>query len=140
MPLSDFRILSLEQYGAGPWGTLQLADLGADVIKVEDPSVGGDVARYVPPYQCGEDSLFFETFNRNKRSIALDLRSAAGREVFLDLVRSSDAVYSNLRGDGPGKLGITYEHLKSVNERIVCCSLSGFGTDGPRARRRAMTT
>jgi len=132
MPLSDVRILSLEQYGAGPWGTLQLADLGADVIKIEDPSVGGDVSRYVPPYQSGQDSLFFETFNRNKRSISLDLRSDAGREVFLDLVRSADGVYCNLRGDGPEKLGITYEHLKTVNERIVCCSLSAYGTDGPR--------
>ena len=132
-PLADLRVLSIEQFGAGPWGTLQLADLGADVIKIEDPSVGGDVARYVPPYQSGQDSLFFETFNRNKRSIALDLRTAAGREVFLDLVGSADAVYSNLRGDGPERLGITYAQLREVNPRIVCCSLSGFGTDGPRA-------
>ena len=135
LPLSDIRIVSLEQFGAGPWGTLQLADLGADVIKIEDPSVGGDVSRYVPPYQSGQDSLFYETFNRNKRSIALDLRSEAGREVFLDLVRSVDGVYSNLRGDGPEKLGITYEHLKAVNPRVVCCSLSGYGTDGPRHKQ-----
>ena len=81
MPLSDVRIISVEQFGAGPWATLQLADLGADVIKVEDPGAGGDVSRYVPPYQEGEDSLFFETFNRNKRSVSLDLRTAAGREV-----------------------------------------------------------
>jgi len=126
-------VLSIEQFGAGPWGTLQLADLGADVIKVEDPSAGGDVARYVPPYQEGEDSLFFETFNRNKRSISLDLRSEAGREVLLDLVRFVDAVYSNLRGDQAERLGLTYERLAAVNPRIVCCSLSGFGNTGPRA-------
>ena len=65
-PLDGITILSLEQYGAGPFGTLHLADLGARIIKIEDPSVGGDVGRYVPPYMDGEDSLFFETFNRNK--------------------------------------------------------------------------
>ena len=130
-PLADVRVLSVEQFGAGPWGTLQLADLGADVIKVEDPASGGDVGAHVPPYQVGEDSLFFESFNRNKRSISLDLRSEAGREVLHDLVRSVDAVYSNLRGDQAARLGLTYESLGEVNPRIVCCSLSGFGNDRP---------
>jgi crotonobetainyl-CoA:carnitine CoA-transferase CaiB-like acyl-CoA transferase len=134
-PLSDITVLSVEQFGAGPWGTLQLADLGADVIKIEDPGAGGDVSRYVPPFQEGEDSLFFETFNRNKRSISLDLRTEAGREVFEELVRHADAVYSNLRGDQPARLGLTYEALAPVNPRIVCCALSGFGTDGPRAKQ-----
>ncbi|HMJ96621.1 MAG TPA: CoA transferase [Thermoleophilaceae bacterium] len=133
LPLSDVRVIAVEQFGAGPWATLQLADLGADVIKVEDPSAGGDVARYVPPFQEGEDSLFFETFNRNKRSISLDLRAEAGREAFHDLVRASDAVYSNLRGDQAERLGLTYERLGPINPRIVCCSLSGFGNTGPRA-------
>ena len=76
LPLADVRVIAVEQYGAGPWGTLQLADLGAEVIKIEDPQSGGDVGRYVPPYQEGEDSLFFETFNRNKKSVSLDLRIA----------------------------------------------------------------
>lgn len=132
-PLDDVRILALEQYGAGPFGTLHLADLGAEVIKIEDPAAGGDVARYVPPYAEDEDSLFFESLNRNKRSISLDLRSPVGRAVFEQLVRHSDAVYSNLRGDVPAKLRIRYDDLKHVNPRIVCCSLSGFGMSGPRA-------
>ena len=132
-PLADVRVLAIEQFGAGPWGTLQLADLGADVIKIEDPASRGDVGRYVPPFAEGEDSLFFETFNRNKRSISLDLRHPEARGVFEDLVRGSDVVYSNLRGDQPAKLRLTYEDLKDVNPRIVCCSLSGFGTTGPRA-------
>ncbi len=135
LPLADLRVLSVEQFGAGPWGSVQLADLGADVIKVEDPASGGDVSRTVPPYQVGEDSLFFESFNRNKRSISLDLRSEAGREVLHDLVRSVDAVYSNLRGDQAARLGLTYETLGEVNPRIVCCSLSGFGNTGPRAKQ-----
>ena len=132
LPLADVRVLAIEQYGAGPWGTLQLADLGAEVIKIEDPAVRGDVGRYVPPYQHGEDSLFFETFNRNKKSVSLDLRHPGAGAVFHDLVRVVDAVFSNLRGDQPRKLGLTYAELGQVNSRVVCCSLSGFGTTGPR--------
>jgi crotonobetainyl-CoA:carnitine CoA-transferase CaiB-like acyl-CoA transferase len=88
----------------------------------------------VPPFQEGEDSLFFETFNRGKKSISLDLRHPEAQEVLHDLVRACDGVYSNLRGDQPHKLGLTYGQLRDVNPRIVCCSLSGFGMTGPRAR------
>jgi crotonobetainyl-CoA:carnitine CoA-transferase CaiB-like acyl-CoA transferase len=132
-PLRDVRIIAVEQYGAGPFGSLQLADLGADVIKVEDPRTGGDVGRTVPPYAEGEDSLFFEAFNRGKRSISLDLGTAAGRRVFEDLVRSADAVFSNLRGDATNKLRLRYADLAPVNPRIVCCALTAFPLDGPRA-------
>lgn len=132
-PLEDVRIVAIEQYGAGPFGSLHLADLGAEIIKIEDPATGGDVGRYVPPFATGEDSLFFQTFNRNKRSLSLDVSSQAGREVLEDLVGISDAVYSNLRGDVPARLRITYEHLSEVNPKVVCCSLSGFGMTGPRA-------
>src|SRR3954470_22368253 len=133
LPLADVKVLAIEQFGAGPWATLQLADLGADVIKVEDPAAGGDVGRYVPPFQEGEDSLFFETFNRNKRSIALDLRHERGGEVLLDLAAAVDVVFSNLRGDQPRRLGLMYDQLAERNPQIVCCSLSGFGMTGPRA-------
>jgi len=119
-PLKDVRVIAVEQYGAGPYGSMHLADLGAEVVKIEDPRAGGDVGRAVPPFRNGDSSLFFETFNRNKRSIDLDLSSADGRAVFEDLVRVSDAVYSNLRGDVPAKLGITYGDLERVNRRIVC--------------------
>jgi crotonobetainyl-CoA:carnitine CoA-transferase CaiB-like acyl-CoA transferase len=131
-PLEDVRIVALEQYGAGPFGSVHLADLGAEVIKIEDPNTAGDVGRYVPPFAEGEDSLFFETFNRNKRSLSLDVTTDAGREVLEDLVRVSDAVWSNLRGDVPERLRLTYRDLGSVNPRIVCCSLSAFGMTGPR--------
>ena len=129
-PLEDIRIIAIEQYGAGPFGSVHLADLGAEVIKIEDPASGGDVGRYVPPYQQDEDSLFFEVFNRNKRSLSLDLTTAGGRAVFEDLVCVSDVVYSNLRGDVPAKIGITYHDLKHLNERIVCCALTGSQFDG----------
>jgi crotonobetainyl-CoA:carnitine CoA-transferase CaiB-like acyl-CoA transferase len=132
-PLEDVRVLSLEQFGAGPWATMQLADLGADVIKIEDPTVQGDVGRVVPPFQGEGSSLFFESFNRNKRSLTLDLRLPEARTVLEDLVRDSDAVFSNLRGEGPAKLGLRYDDLKHANPRIVCVSVSGFGTTGPRA-------
>jgi crotonobetainyl-CoA:carnitine CoA-transferase CaiB-like acyl-CoA transferase len=133
MPLSDVRIIAIEQYGAGPFGSVHLADLGAEVIKIEDPSTGGDIGRYVVPEQHGEDSLFFETFNRNKRSLGLDISTSEGRAVFEDLVRVSDVVHSNLRGDVPAKLRIRYDDLKHLNPAIVCSSLSGFGMTGPRS-------
>jgi crotonobetainyl-CoA:carnitine CoA-transferase CaiB-like acyl-CoA transferase len=133
-PLEDVRIIAVEQYGAGPFGSVHLADLGAELIKIEEPRSGGDVGRYVPPYGEGEDSLFFETFNRNKRSLSLDLSTGAGRRVFEDLVKVSDVVYSNLRGDVPKKIGITYDDLKHLNPAIVCCSLTGFGMTGPRSK------
>lgn len=129
-PLEDVRILAIEQYGAGPFGSLQLADLGADVIRIETPD--GDIGRHVPPFTIEQDSLFFQSFNRNKRSIVLDLTSTAGRAVFEDLVKVSDAVYSNLRGDVVEKLLLRYQNLADLNPRIVCCSLSGFGMTGPR--------
>ena len=132
-PLDGVRILALSQFGAGPFGTNVLADLGAEVIKIEDPDAGGDVARYVPPFEIEGDSLYFQSFNRGKKSLALNLRSDSGREVMHDLVKVSDGVFNNLRGDLPAKLGLDYESLKSVNPAVVCCSLSGFGKTGPMA-------
>ncbi len=133
-PLAGIRVVAVEQYGAGPFGTLYLADLGAEVIKVEDPATGGDVSRYIPPGRSGTDSLFFEAFNRGKRSIAIDLKSAAGRSVFERLVTTADAVFSNLRGDQAERLGLTYEVLGKVNPAIVCVALTGYGSSGPGAR------
>lgn len=130
--LEGFRVVAVEQFGAGPFGTLHLADLGAEVIKIEHAASGGDIARSVPPYAGEADSLYFQSFNRNKRSLTLDLKHPDGRKVFHDLVRVSDAVFSSLRGDQPEKLGLTYEALKDVNPAIVCCSLTGYGLTGPR--------
>lgn len=132
-PLAGIRVVSLEQYGAGPYATVHLADLGAEVIKIEDPRVGGDVGRTVPPFQSGSTSLFFETFNRNKQSLLLDIEDPDGRAVFEDLVRVSQVVFSNLRGDVAEKLGLSYEQLRHLNPAIVCCALSGYGRTGPRS-------
>ena len=130
--LHGVRILAVEQFGAGPFGTLHLADLGAEVIKIEDPASGGDIARAMPPYMATDDSLYFQAFNRNKSSLTLNLKHPDGQAIFHDLVRHADAVFNNLRGDQPRKLGLMYEQLQPINPRIVCCSLSGFGLTGPR--------
>jgi crotonobetainyl-CoA:carnitine CoA-transferase CaiB-like acyl-CoA transferase len=134
LPLAGYRILSAEQYGAGPYGTMFLAQLGAEVIKIEPPGVG-DTARAVGPHflRPGE-SVYFQAFNLNKRSITLDLASDAGQDVLHRLTARSHAVVNNLRGDIPDKLGLTYAALAPHNRAIVCAHLSAYGRDNERAR------
>lgn len=133
LPLAGVRILAVSQFGAGPFATSLLGDLGAEVVKIEDPRSGGDSARYVPPSTLGEgDGLYFQAFNRNKKSVAIDLADDRGRAVFRRLVPTARAVYNNLRGDLPARLGLTYDALKDLHPGLVCCSLSGFGANGPR--------
>lgn len=132
-PLAGVRVIAVEQFGAGPFGSLFLADLGAEVIKIEDPGAGGDIGRYIPPGRQGSDSFYFEAFNRGKKSLALDLKTSAGHEVLERLVANADAVYSNLRGDQPMSLGITHAQLTKANPRIVCVALTGYGTSGPKS-------
>lgn len=135
-PLEGLRILSLEHIGAAPYGTMFLADLGAEVIKVESPATGGDLARYTRPYPLGEaDSVYFQGFNTNKRSVMLDLKDPDGHAQFMQLVKTADAVVNNLRGDQPAKLGIDYPTLKTANPAIVCAHISAFGRDNSRASR-----
>jgi len=132
-PLAGLRILSFEQFGAGPYSTLLLADLGADVIKIENPSVGGDAARHVGPHMLSEgQSHYFQTWNMNKRSVALDIKSADGRKAFAELVATADAVVNNLRGDQPEKLRLDYANLRAINGKIVCLHISAYGRDNAR--------
>ena len=134
LPLAGVRIIAVEQYGAGPFGTQHLADLGAEVIKIENPNDGGDVGRVVGPHYFGEgDSHFYQSFNRNKKSITLDLKNPQGRDTLRRLAKDADVVFNNLRGDLPVKLGLTYEQLKDVNPKIVCGHLSAYGRTGSRA-------
>jgi crotonobetainyl-CoA:carnitine CoA-transferase CaiB-like acyl-CoA transferase len=133
LPLAGVRILALEVYGAGPFGTAHLADLGAEVIKIEQREGGGDVSRAVGPYFLGaDDSVFFQSLNRNKKSLTLDLKHARGREVLMKLVATADGLLSNLRGDQPERLKITYKDLAGASPRIVCAHLSAYGRDGSR--------
>lgn len=132
--LEGLRILAISQYGAGPFGTLYLADMGAEIIKIEDPVRNGDISRYVGPYTIEKDSLFFQTFNRNKKSILLNMRVPEAKKAFHDLVKISDVVFSNARGDQPKKLGLDYDSLKGINPKIVSVCLSGYGSTGPRVK------
>jgi crotonobetainyl-CoA:carnitine CoA-transferase CaiB-like acyl-CoA transferase len=133
LPLEGVRVLAFSQFGAGPFATLNLADMGAEVIKIEDPSTGGEISRFVPPHRIAGDSLYFQSWNRNKRSILLDLRKPEGVRVFHDLVKVADVVFNNMRGDLPAKLGLNRAGLSGLNPKIVCCSLNGFGAEGPAA-------
>ena len=131
-PLEGLRILAIEQFGAGPYGTTFLSELGADVIKIENTN-GGDPARYTGPRLLGAaDSEYFQSWNAGKRSITLDLKSPEGREAFEALVAESEAVINNLRGDLPEKLSIDYASLKHLNPAIVCLHISAYGRDNER--------
>ncbi|EAP90436.1 CaiB/BaiF family protein [Oceanicaulis alexandrii HTCC2633] len=133
-PLSGLRVLTIEQDGAGPYGTQLLASLGADVIKIENPSTGGDSGRCAGPYFLGEyDSEFFQTFNRGKRSMALDLKDRGDRRIFERLLATADACANNLRGDLPAELQVDYAHLREIKPDIVCAHLSAYGRDSERA-------
>ena len=131
-PLEGLRVLTLEQFGAAPFGTMFLADLGAEVIKVENAEVGGDASRRVGPKVGDNDSLYFQTWATNKKSVTLDLKTDAGRALWARLVPTADAVVNNLRGDQPEKLGLTYDHLHALNPAIVCLHISAYGRDNER--------
>jgi len=135
LPLEGVRILAFSQLGAGPYALMLLSDLGAEVIKVEDPTTEGDEARRVPPFAdaAARDGLYYQSLNRGARSLTLNLRAPGARELLHRLVARSDAVYNNLRGDLPAKLALDYAGLRAANPKIVCCSLTGFGRTGPRS-------
>lgn len=135
-PLAGIRCLTIEQFAAGPYGSMFLADLGAEVIKIENPATGGDPARNGPFAALGEnDSLYFQGWNTNKRSVALDLKSPDGREAFDRLVKDADAVINNLRGDHPSQLKLDYKSLSLLNPAICCLHISAYGRDNARANR-----
>jgi crotonobetainyl-CoA:carnitine CoA-transferase CaiB-like acyl-CoA transferase len=130
-PLEGIRILTVESFGAGPYGTMFLAGLGAEVIKIENAAAGGDASRHVGPRFLGEDdSEYFQCLNLWKKSVSLDLTRDIAR--FHSLVREADAVVNNLRGDVPAKLGLDYQSLARVNPKVVCLHISAYGRDNER--------
>ena len=132
-PLQGIRILSVEQFAAGPYGTMFLAEMGADLIKIEN-TAGGDPARYTGPHFLAEgEGEYFHTWNMGKQSVALDLKSASGRAAFRALAATADAVVNNLRGDLAAKLGLDYAALKSINPALVCLHISAYGRHNTRA-------
>src|SRR3989304_4536732 len=134
-PLCGLRILDLTQFLAGPFCTQILGDLGAEIVKIEPQA--GDPTRALPPYFYKGESAYFLAINRTKLSLVLDLSTEAGRNVFHDLVRGADVVVEAFRPGVTKKLGVDYDAIKKINPRIVYCSISGFGQDGPYATRPA---
>src|SRR3954468_1532625 len=134
LPLADVRVLDFTRVLAGPYCTALLADVGAEVIKVEPPR--GDDYRHIGPFREGE-SLLFQAVNRGKLSIMRDLTDVADRRVALDLAASADAVVENFRPGVADKLGVGFEALSATNPRLVYASVSGFGQTGPQASRPA---
>ena len=138
-PLAGLRILDLTHMLSGPYGAMILADLGAETIKVE-PLQGEGTRKLLatdPNNSLEGQGAYFITLNRNKQSVALDLKSDQGLEVFYDLVRESDIVIENFSAGVAGKLRIDYDHLAKINPRLINCSISGFGSDGPNYQRPA---
>lgn len=142
-PLAGIRVIGLEQYIAGPYCTLLLADAGAEVIKIERPGIG-DRRRAIPPYaetSAGPIGAGFLSYNRNKKSVALDLKTGEGRAVYRDLVGASDVVVENMRPGVADGLGLGYESLRALNSRLVYAAISGFGRlpgrEGPLGDRPA---
>jgi crotonobetainyl-CoA:carnitine CoA-transferase CaiB-like acyl-CoA transferase len=127
--LSSVRILDLSRMLAGPYGSMLLGDLGAEVIKIEEPA--GDFTRTPAQYHMGGIGAYFLAINRNKKSVVIDLTTPEGQEVFHDLVKVSDVVFDNLRPAVLKKVGADYETLRHINPKIISCSVSGFGQDGP---------
>ncbi len=129
-PLNGIRVLDLTRALAGPFCTMMLADLGADVVKVEPPGRGDETREWGPPFVGGE-SAYFMSINRNKRSIVIDLKSKEGVQILRRLAGKSDVIVENFRPGTTSRLGIDYNAMKRVNSRLVYCSISGFGQSGP---------
>ncbi len=140
-PLSHLRILDLSRVLAGPWCTQNLADLGAEVVKVEKPGSGDDTRAWGPPYlkdAAGRDtgeSAYYLSCNRGKKSIALDITHPDGQRIVRELARQSDVLVENYKVGGLAKYGLDWDSLREVNPRLVYCSITGFGQDGPYAGR-----
>ncbi|MFO8061266.1 MAG: CaiB/BaiF CoA-transferase family protein [Bacillota bacterium] len=135
-PLAGIRVLDLSRVLAGPFCSMMLADLGADVIKLERPDGGDDTRSWGPPW-VGEQSHYFLSVNRNKRSLAVNLKEEDGRQISRELVGECDVLLENFRPGTAARLGMGYEDLKTVNPGLVYCSISGFGQDGPYRERAA---
>jgi CoA:oxalate CoA-transferase len=130
-PLAGIRVIEVGHMLAGPYCGLMLADLGAEVIKIETPE--GDIGRSVSPHFVGPHNAYFASLNRSKKSVVLDLASEEGRAALGSIAESAHALVTNLRPSAIRKLGLTYEALRHCNPRLVCVALTGFGLDGPHA-------
>ena len=139
-PLEGLRVLELARILAGPWAGQTLADLGADVVKIERPGAGDDTRAWGPPFLEGDDgerldAAYFHSCNRGKRSLAVDFEKPEGREIVRKLIVEADVLIENFKTGGLVKYGLDYESARALNPRIIYCSITGFGHDGPYAPR-----
>lgn len=135
--LNGLRVLDLSQYLAGPYATMLLGDLGAEIIKIEPFNLAPEIRRMEPIESCDEQAAGIMCVNRNKKSMILDLKNKKGKEIFYDLVKISDVVFDNFRPGAINRLGVDYETLKEINPRIISCSTTAFGFTGPMSRQPA---
>ena len=129
-PLDGIRLIDLSRIIAGPYCAMVLGDLGAEVIKIEQPKIGDESRAWGPPW-VKEVSAYFIAINRNKRSLTLNFKTPQGIEIFKNLVKKADVVLENFRPGTMDELGIGYEVLKEINPRLIYCDMTGYGTDGP---------
>src|SRR5881409_399277 len=140
-PLSHIRVLDLSRVLAGPWASQNLADLGAEVLKIERPGSGDDTRSWGPPFLKDKDgketreAAYFLSVNRGKKSVTLDISRPEGQRIARELALKSDVVIENYKGGGVAKYGLAYEDLKKIHPKIVYCSVTGFGQTGPYAQR-----
>ncbi|NMG39545.1 CoA transferase [Chelativorans sp. ZYF759] len=139
-PLAGIRVIELARILAGPWAGQVLADLGADVVKVENPDGGDDTRKWGPPFIMGHDgenlsAAYYHSTNRGKRSVAIDFSQPEGADTLRRLIATADVLIENFKSGGLKKYGLDYESLKSINPRLVYCSITGFGQSGPYAAR-----
>jgi len=134
--LEGIRVLDLTTFMSGPFASMVLGDLGAEIIKIEQPGKG-DASRQIPPYFHEGESLYYISLNRNKKSVTLNLNTEKGKDILYELVRKVDIVIENYRPGITKKLEIDYERLKEINPRIIYCSITGYGPEGPYGRRPA---
>ena len=134
-PLAGLKVVELARILAGPWAGQLLADLGAEVIKVERPGTGDDTRAWGPPFAADGSAAYFHGCNRGKTSVAVDLESEAGQAAVRELVREADVLIENFKVGGLRRHGLDYDSLRTLNPRLIYCSISGFGQDGPYAHR-----
>ncbi len=133
-PLSGIRVLDLSQAAAGPFCSMMLGDMGAEIIKIEVPKRGDPLRRWGPPFQ-GDEGVYFLDLNRNKKSITLNLKSQKGKEIFFQLAKNTDIILVNFRPGTAKRLGVDYQKLKAMNPRLIYCRISGYGHEGPYSDR-----
>src|SRR5688572_21865260 len=131
-PLTGLRVVDLSRVLAGPYCTMLLGDLGADVVKVELPGIGDETRRWGPPFAADGESAYYLSVNRNKRSLTVNLKESAGQEVLHRLLARADVVVENFRPGALDEMGLGYEQLRERYPRLVYCTISAFGSRGPR--------